>query len=90
MNTARTTTHLMVPLHVWIKRVSFKSKTQKQHDQYKPPPKSQPTLFFFKMSLIKPSKAISVCGVDCRNVNVGVKNEACWFGGFYRVEETSF
>ena len=46
--------------------------------------------FFFYMSLIKPSKAISVCGVDRRNVNVGVKNEACWFGGLYRVEETSF
>ena len=42
------------------------------------------------MSLIKPSKAISVCGVDRRNVNVGVKNEACWFGGLYRIEETSF
>ena len=92
MNPARTTTHVMVPLHVWIKKASFKSTTQKQHDQYKPRPKSQPIFFFFFSCFYvsKLSKAISVCGVDCRSVNVGVKNEACWFGGFYRVEETSF
>ena len=60
-----TSTHLMVPHHVWIKRASLGSKKQKQYDQYQPHAKSQTIHEFSLSSLI--SKAISVWNIYSHN-----------------------
>ena len=69
-----TSTHLMVPHHVWIKRASLGSKKQKQYDQFEPHTKSQP-IHKFSLSLAWFQKQyqceiyITIC------IRCGAKNE---------------
>ena len=83
-----TTTHLLVPLHVWIRKASLGSKKQKQYDQYQPHAKSQTIHEFSLSSLI--SKAISVWNIYSHNrVRRGAKYEVCWVSlvGFIEVKK---
>ena len=71
-----TSTHLMVPHHVWIKRASLGSKKQKQYDQLEPHTKSQP-IHEFSLSLAWFQKQYHCEIYITIRIRCGAKNEVC-------------